>query len=61
MPNEADTCRPFVVPKLQAVGWDADPPNIAEQRIVDGSRANNVRTEEAHQTKHGARDPLQAF
>jgi hypothetical protein len=51
MPNEADTCRTFVVPKLQATGWDADPHRIAEQRIVDGSRANNVRTEEAHQIK----------
>src|ERR1700756_1098813 len=44
MPNETDTCRTFVVPKLQAAGWDADP-----HRIDD--RANNVRTEEAHQTK----------
>ena len=23
MPTEADTCRKFVVPKLQAAGWDA--------------------------------------
>ena len=31
--NEADTCRKFVVPKLQAVGWDNnDPHSIAEQR-----------------------------
>jgi len=22
MPTEADTCRKFVVPKLQAAGWD---------------------------------------
>jgi len=32
MPNEADTCRTFVVPKLQAAGWDADLHSIAEQR-----------------------------
>jgi hypothetical protein len=32
MPTEADTCRKFVVPKLQAAGWDNDPHSIAEQR-----------------------------
>jgi type I restriction enzyme R subunit len=37
MPNEADTCRRFVVPKLQAAGWDDIPHSIAEQRsITDG-------------------------
>jgi type I site-specific restriction endonuclease len=37
MPTEADTCRLFVVPKLQASGWDTDPHSIAEQRqITDG-------------------------
>src|SRR5688500_10206853 len=37
MLNEADTCRKFVVPKLLAAGWDADPHSIAEQRsITDG-------------------------
>ena len=30
MSTEADTCRKFVVPKLQAVGWDNDPHSIAE-------------------------------
>ena len=30
--NEADTCRTFVVPKLQAAGWDNAPFSIAEQR-----------------------------
>lgn len=30
--NEADTCRTYVVPKLQAAGWDAAPYGIAEQR-----------------------------
>ena len=28
MLTEADTCRKFVVPKLQAVGWDNDPHSI---------------------------------
>lgn len=35
--TEADTCRKFVVPKLQAAGWDSEPRSIAEQRsITDG-------------------------
>jgi len=34
-PTEADTCRLYVVPKLQAAGWDAEPHSIAEQRGVD--------------------------
>jgi len=37
MPNEADTCRKYVVPLLQAAGWDDDPHSIAEQRsFTDG-------------------------
>lgn len=37
MTTEADTCRKFVVPKLQSAGWDSDPHSIAEQRsITDG-------------------------
>ena len=51
MPNEADTCRTFVVPKLQAAGWDADPHSIGRAKNSGRSRANNVRKEEAHQTK----------
>jgi type I restriction enzyme R subunit len=31
MATEADTCRKFVVPKLQAAGWDSDPHSIAEK------------------------------
>lgn len=38
MSNEADTCRKFVVPKLQAAGWDNDPRSIAEQRTVTDGR-----------------------
>ena len=30
--NEADTCRKYVVPKLQAAGWENAPCSIAEQR-----------------------------
>ncbi|WP_242370604.1 EcoAI/FtnUII family type I restriction enzme subunit R [Anaeromyxobacter sp. SG26] len=36
--NEADTCRKYVVPKLQAAGWDADPHSIAEQRTFTDGR-----------------------
>lgn len=37
MPNEADTCRRYVVPRLQAAGWDADPYRINEQvTFTDG-------------------------
>lgn len=31
--NEADTCRTYVVPKLQGAGWENAPCSIAEQRI----------------------------
>ena len=37
--NEADTCRKFVVPKLQAAGWDNEPHSIAEQRAITELRA----------------------
>ena len=46
MSNEADTCRKYIVPKLQSAGWDSDPHSIAEQRyftdgriVVHGNRA----------------------
>lgn len=35
--TEADTCRKYVVPRLQAAGWDDEPHSIAEQRyFADG-------------------------
>ena len=35
--NEADTCRKYVVPKLQAAGWDTDPHRVSEQwTFTDG-------------------------
>ncbi len=36
--NEADTCRKYVVPRLQAVGWDDEPHSIAEQRTITDGR-----------------------
>ena len=38
MLSEADTCRKYVVPLLQAVGWDNDPQSIAEQRTITDGR-----------------------
>jgi len=46
MPSEADTCRKYIVPGLQAAGWENDAHSIAEQRfftagriVVHGTRA----------------------
>jgi type I restriction enzyme R subunit len=37
MPNEADTCRRLVVPKLQQAGWDDEPHRLSEQvTFTDG-------------------------
>lgn len=49
MPNEADTCRRYVVPRLQTAGWDNDPYRINEQvtftdgRIVVAGRRGRRR------------------
>jgi type I restriction enzyme, R subunit len=44
MLTEADTCRKFVVPKLQAAGWDNEPHSIAEQRTITDGRIVTVGT-----------------
>jgi type I restriction enzyme R subunit len=53
-PTEADTCRQYVVPKLQAAGWDTEPHSIAEQRqftdgriIVAGTKATRLKRKKA--------------
>jgi len=38
MPTEADTCRRFVVPRLQSAGWAMAPHSIAEQRTITDGR-----------------------
>lgn len=38
MLTEADTCRLFITPKLQAAGWDSSPHEIAEQRSFTAGR-----------------------
>ncbi|WP_409564098.1 EcoAI/FtnUII family type I restriction enzme subunit R [Methylobacterium sp. J-068] len=45
MDTEADTCRKFVVPRLQAAGWDAAPCSINEQRHFTKGRVRFVRGE----------------
>jgi type I restriction enzyme R subunit len=63
MPTEADTCRKFVVPKLQAAGWDTDPHSIGEQRsftdgriVVRGSKAERKKTKRADYLLRYTRD-----
>ena len=53
-PTEADTCRTYVVPKLQSAGWDTEPYSIAEQRqftagriVVAGTRARRQKAKKA--------------
>lgn len=47
--NEADTCRRYVVPRLQAAGWDTEPHRLNEQvtftdgRIIVSSRGGRRR------------------
>ncbi len=38
MPTEADTCRKYVTPMLQAAGWEDEPHSIAEQRTITDGR-----------------------
>lgn len=63
MSTEADTCRKFVVPKLQAAGWDNDPHSIAEQRsftdgriVVRGNQAERKKTKRADYLLRYTRD-----
>ena len=63
MSNEADTCRQFVVPKLQAAGWDSDPHSIAEQRtftdgriVVRGNRTERRKPKRADYLLRYTRD-----
>src|SRR5437764_1180342 len=60
MPTEADTCRKFVVPKLQAAGWDNDPHSIAEQRYFTKGRIV-VRGSQAERRKGKRADYLLRF
>ena len=37
-PTEADACRIYVTPNLQAAGWDSEPHSLAEQRTFTAGR-----------------------
>jgi len=63
MATEADTCRQFVVPRLQTAGWDSDPHSIAEQRfftdgriLVRGNRAERKKGKRADYLLRYTRD-----
>src|SRR5260370_32244648 len=52
--TEADTCRKYVVPKLQTAGWDTEPRSLAEQRqftagriVVAGTKATRQKGKKA--------------
>jgi type I restriction enzyme R subunit len=58
--NEADTCRKYVVPRLQAAGWETEPHSIAEQRyftqgriVVRGDQPTRGRGKEADYVRLG--------
>jgi type I restriction enzyme, R subunit len=36
--NEADTCRVYVTPKLQAAGWASSPHSLNEQKVFTDGR-----------------------
>ena len=38
MITEADTCRKYVVPRLDAAGWDTDPHSYTEQKTFTDGR-----------------------
>lgn len=53
-PTEADTCRQYVVPKLQAAGWDSEPHSIAEQRSFTDGRIVVAGTKATRQARKKA-------
>ena len=61
--TEADTCRIYVLPKLQEAGWDDDPHSFTEQRtftdgriIVAGGRAHRGKQKRADYILRYTRD-----
>jgi len=53
--NEADTCRKFIVPRLQAAGWDNEPHSIAEQTNDHGRSDRSGRSGLRPQTTEARR------
>ncbi len=65
MGNEADTCRTYVVPRLNAAGWDAAPRSIVEKRtftdgriVVSGATALRLPRKRADYVLRYTRDLL---
>jgi len=61
--NEADTCRKYVVPRLQAAGWEETPHSIHEQChftagriVVTGRSATRQRRKRADYLLRYTRD-----
>lgn len=61
--NEADTCRKYVVPKLQAAGWESEPHSLTEQKsftdgriIVVGNKARRQSQKRADYLLRYTRD-----
>ncbi len=61
--NEADTCRIYVLPKLQAVSWDHDPHSFTEQKtftdgriIIPGSEPRRLKKKRADYLLRYTRD-----
>lgn len=61
--NEADTCRKYVAPKLQAAGWEDDPHSLTEQKsftdgriVVVGNRARRQAQKRADYLLRYTRD-----
>ena len=61
--NEADTCRKYVVPKLQAAGWENEPHSLTEQKaftdgriVVVGNRARRQAQKRADYLLRYTRD-----
>lgn len=61
--NEADTCRKYVVPKLQAAGWEDDPHSITEQKsftdgriVIVGNKARRLAQKRADYLLRCTRD-----
>jgi|ERR1035437_392591 type I restriction enzyme R subunit len=53
-PSEADACRKFVTPNLQAAGWETEPHSLAKQRtftarriVVAGTKAKRQEAKRA--------------
>jgi len=42
MPTEADTCRKYVVPKLQAAGWDNVPAFATQEEIDESGQVTDI-------------------